>query len=90
MPGRRKNDQIFIYPTPTNFTGMSVGEIVFVIVLVAAFIVLIYKTMTLDPKKKPKAWPLTVYPILYIYRALKGWLIQTKERFPPASPQSPD
>ncbi len=83
---------------------MSVGEIVFVIVFAAMFIVVIYKTMTLDPKKKPKVWPvylriiiivagigalalawlicpecsmtskilLTVYPILFIYRSLKG------------------
>jgi hypothetical protein len=99
---------------------MSVKEIVFVIVLVAPFIVAIYKTMTLNPNRKPKVWPiylriivivagigvialawlifpecsmaskflLTVYSILYIYRALKGWLFNRKTVYhlPPHNP----
>lgn len=36
---------------------MSPKEIVFVIVMVSPFIVGIYKTMTLDPGRKPKVWP---------------------------------
>ena len=102
--------------------NMSVGEIVFVIGFASLFILVIYKTMTLDPNRKPRVWPmyqkifvivacigglavawlivpecsmaskflLTVYPILYIYRALKGWLFQSKDRLPPPSSQSPD
>ena len=45
---------------------MSVGEIVFVIVFAAMFIVVIYKTMTLDPKKKPRVWPKYVRIIIIV------------------------
>jgi len=101
---------------------MSVGEIVFVIGFAILFILWTYKTVTLDPNRKPKVWPvyvritvivagiavlalvwlvvpdsstiskilLTAYPILFIYRALKGWLFQSKDRLPPASSFSPD
>jgi hypothetical protein len=75
------------------------------------FSVFIYKTIKIDPTRKPRVWPLyqrilvivaclgalavawlivpesswfskfllTVFPILYIYRALKGWAFKSKD-----------
>ncbi len=86
------------------------------------FSVFIYKTIKIDPNRKPKGWPLyqrilvivgclgalavawiiapecsvitkillTVFPIVYIYRALNGWVFKSKNSLPAVSSESTD